>query len=60
MLCISRRPGERIVFPELDITVVVEHRKGRTIQLNIDAPRDIKILRGELVDQDQDKGRKDG
>jgi carbon storage regulator CsrA len=48
MLVLSRRPSEAIVVPNLGLTIRVVRVKGNTVQLGIDAPPDVKILRQEL------------
>ena len=52
MLAISRRPNETIVFPELDITVKITRVAGSTVRLGVTAPREVTILRGELVQEE--------
>ena len=48
MLVLSRRANEEIVFPSLDITVSVAHCTNKFVRLGIQAPRHIRIVRGEL------------
>ena len=48
MLVLSRRTNETISFPELGITVKIVKVKGKTVSVGIEAPDEIKILRGEL------------
>jgi len=50
MLVLSRRLDEMICFPDLGITVRVVGIHGATVRLGIEAPREVKILRGELID----------
>ncbi|HET9886576.1 MAG TPA: carbon storage regulator CsrA [bacterium] len=47
MLVLSRRPGEHITIGE-NVVVRVLAVKGDTIQLGIDAPRNIAVHRGEI------------
>ena len=47
MLVLSRKNGEAIVI-DGGITLTVIKVKGNTVQLGIDAPRDISIRRSEL------------
>lgn len=49
MLVLSRKSGEAIVFPELDITVTVSQIRGRCVSLGIEASNQVRILRKELV-----------
>ena len=54
MLVLSRKEDQKIVFPNLGISVQVARVKGQSVRLGIEAPRSIKIVRGELHD-DEDK-----
>lgn len=49
MLALTRRVGERIVIGDNVIITIVDI-KGDSIRLAIDAPREIKIYRGEIFD----------
>jgi len=49
MLALTRKIGERIVIGDTIIVTVVDI-KGDSIRLAIEAPRQIKIYRGELYD----------
>ncbi len=49
MLVLSRKVGEQIVIGD-NITVVVNKVSGNRISLGIQAPRDVRIVRGELKD----------
>lgn len=49
MLVLSRRQHEKISFPNLDITVSVMRVAGKVVQLGIDAPKNIRVLREELA-----------
>lgn len=51
MLVIGRRPGEYVVIDDNIIVKVVKSDEG-DIRLAIDAPRDIRIVRGELYEQE--------
>ncbi|MEX2173358.1 MAG: response regulator, partial [Pirellulaceae bacterium] len=51
MLVITRRPGDRILFPTLGITIHVSRVDGRSVRLGVDAPRDVHVLRHELADE---------
>ncbi len=48
MLILSRRKAEKVLFPNLGITVEVTRIRGRTVHLGIDAPDEIRIIRAEL------------
>ena len=49
MLVLSRKSGEAIVFPSLDITVTVSRIRGRNVTLAVEAGDHVRILRKELV-----------
>lgn len=49
MLALTRKPGERIVIGD-NIVITVVDIKGENIRLAIDAPKEIKIYRGEIYD----------
>ena len=48
MLCLDRKKGEGIVIGE-GIRVVVVDLGGGRVKLGIEAPKDVKVLRAELV-----------
>lgn len=47
-LILTRRNGQRIVIGE-DIVVTVVNIRNDIVKLGIEAPRDVLVLRGELV-----------
>lgn len=49
MLVLSRRPEEKVVFPQAGITIHVLGVRGNAVRIGIDAPRDVKVLREELT-----------
>jgi carbon storage regulator CsrA len=49
MLVLSRRENETIVFANLGIQVEIVRVAGKVARLGIRAPRDVHVLRGELV-----------
>jgi carbon storage regulator len=51
MLVLSRKPGEQIVLPELDITVTVLGISGKRVRVGIAAPPQISIQRHEIRDR---------
>ncbi len=53
MLTITRRAGERIYIGD-DIVIMVSAIKGISVRVSIDAPREVRITRGELVDGEVD------
>lgn len=50
MLVLSRGPEDKIVFPNLGITVEILRVDGHRVRVGVDAPKNIRILRHELVD----------
>ncbi|MBI1900899.1 MAG: carbon storage regulator [Planctomycetia bacterium] len=54
MLVLSRTQGQRIVIGE-DIVVTVNKVDGNRVSVGIDAPREVRVLRGELADSDVQK-----
>jgi carbon storage regulator len=48
MLILTRKPGERIVIDD-QITVTVLEVQGNRIRLGIEAPKEIPVMREELV-----------
>ena len=49
MLVLTRKPGERLVIGD-NIVVTVVDVKGDNIRIGIDAPREVKVFRGEIYD----------
>ena len=47
MLVLSRKPGERIHVGD-DITIVITKISGNRVSVGIEAPGDVRIVRGEL------------
>jgi len=47
MLVLSRKIGEKLVIGD-NITVVVSRVAGNRVTLGIEAPSDVRIVRGEL------------
>lgn len=60
MLVLSRKHNEKLVIGDNIVVTVVEIRGGK-VKLGIEAPPEVKVLRGELVrctqgqDDDHDK-----
>ncbi len=53
MLVLSRKLGERIFIGGVVLTVLKVH--GGQVRLGLDAPCDVRILRGELCDNAQEE-----
>ena len=49
MLVLTRKPGERLMIGDSIVLTVVEV-KGDNIRIGIDAPREVKVYRGEIYD----------
>lgn len=49
MLALTRKAGERIVIGD-NIVVTVVSIKGDNIRLTVEAPKEVKIYRGEIFD----------
>jgi carbon storage regulator len=48
MLVLSRKPGEKIVI-DGSVTITVVEVQGNRVQVGIEAPDDVRILRDELT-----------
>jgi len=48
MLVLSRKPGERIVVPHLELAVTVLAVEGKAVRLGIAAPEDVAVYREEV------------
>ena len=53
MLVLSRKQQQEIMVGQ-DIRITVLKIKGNTVRLGIDAPRDVRVVRGELPIQEED------
>lgn len=51
MLVLSRQQDQKVLFPNLGITVEIVSIKGRNVKLGIDAPPAVRIIREELADE---------
>src|SRR5262245_46557572 len=49
MLVLSRKTGEKIVFPNLGISLKLVNVRGNLAKIGIEAPNDLPIFREELV-----------
>lgn len=50
MLVLGRKPGERIVINN-NIEVYIINGEDGQLKLGINAPREISIVRGEIIDR---------
>ncbi len=51
MLVLSRRQNEKIVFPNLGISVEVVRIAGRAVRIGVNAPPEIRVAREEVADK---------
>jgi len=52
MLVLSRKQGEKIVLPDLGITLVVVRLMGDKVRLGVEADPAIRVLREELLTEE--------
>ena len=57
MLILTRRPNETIKIGN-DITVTVLGVKGHQVRLGFSAPKDVHIVREELLERDAKNGNR--
>lgn len=50
MLVLNRKEGESLLIGD-DIEITFSHLSGNRVQVCIDAPKSVRILRGELRDR---------
>jgi len=55
MLVLTRKQNEKVCIGD-SITITVLRMKGKAVRLGIEAPRDVNVLRGELVFESSDDG----
>ena len=56
MLILSRKTGERLMIGD-DIEIVVLEVKGDQIKLGVEAPKTMKVYRGEVYEEIQIENR---
>jgi CheY-like chemotaxis protein/sRNA-binding carbon storage regulator CsrA len=49
MLVLSRRPGQKVIFPSLGVTIEVLRAGGAVTKLGVEAPDDVPIMRDEVL-----------
>ncbi|NBJ90928.1 carbon storage regulator [Acutalibacter sp. 1XD8-36] len=54
MLTLRLKPGEYLTIGE-NITVQIFHRKGDSIEVAVEAPKEIPVLRGKLVERTDER-----
>lgn len=48
-LVLTRRPGQSIrIGSDITVTIVQQKRSGRAVLVSVDAPKEVRVLRGEL------------
>lgn len=50
MLVLSRRENDKILFPNLGVTIEIVRIKGSTVRVGINAPRNVSVLRHEVAE----------
>jgi len=50
MLVLSRREDDKLVFPNIGITIKILKVAGRCVRVGVDAPKDVRVLRHEIAD----------
>lgn len=50
MLVLSRGPQDKVVFPNLGITVEILRVDGNRVRVGVDAPKEVRVLRHELAE----------
>lgn len=55
MLCITRKIGERVYIGEQVCVTVLDVQRNGAVKLGIDAPADLRILREELREKEQNR-----
>ena len=49
MLVLTRKPGEKIFIGD-NVSLTVVEVKGDSVRIAVDAPREVKIYRGEIFE----------
>jgi len=50
-LVLSRKEGEEIVLVDQGITIRIDDIKGNRVQVAIEAPKNVRVMRREIIDQ---------
>jgi carbon storage regulator len=50
-LVLSRKEGEEIVLIEAGVTIRIDDIKGNRVSIAIEAPKDVRVMRREIIDQ---------
>ncbi len=54
MLVLTRKQGEEIVIPSLDVTIRLVEIRGDKVRLGIEAPKEVTVHRKEVWDRIQE------
>lgn len=52
MLILTRKPGESLIIGD-DITINILGVQGNQVRIGIDAPKEVKIMRTELLEREK-------
>lgn len=55
MLVLSRKTGEKIVLPQLGVTISIVRISGDVARIGVEAPKEILVLREELNKEEKKK-----
>lgn len=58
MLVLTRKAGERIKIND-NITVIISRVKGNRVTIGVDAPDEVRVVRGELKPEKPEGGEGD-
>jgi len=53
MLVLTRKRGETVVLPDLDVEITIQKLRGGKVKVGVQAPAGIRICRGELLNREQ-------
>lgn len=48
-LCLTRRPGQKLILDRPHIEITVESVVGKTVRIVVNAPKHVRIMRDELI-----------
>jgi len=52
MLVLSRKKGEKLLIGD-DVVITIQKVKGNHVSISIKAPKEVRILRGEVKDKEE-------
>lgn len=53
MLVVSRKENQAVIFPALGISVKIQRIGGKAVSVGVEAPQNVRVLRGELLDHEE-------